>query len=250
MAKKYNSSDVDVITCWPKSLDYPTWRDFIKNHAHYFNKIFICFTETHKPEDYSDFVEKDLAGPQFVFLRPQTPGNEDWRNYATNQALDISTANWVWFTEQDFLVTNPAFWPIVRLRLQEYDVLGFREGNRLHPANMWVKRSFINKTRRDFGIVPDQMDHFGKFYFDLRHNEARVYSFKYEGGNGPRDMFYHLNGLSHNLSLIQNGQQPVYREDEFASYISLSLEVKPQNAQFEAMCQNYLKEYASYANKD
>lgn len=238
---KFNDSDVDVIICWPKSMDYPLWRDFILNHKHYFNKIFIVFTETHAGIDYSAFVQGALDDKkQFVFIwpRPLISG-EDWRSVAVNEALDLSTSNWVWFTEQDLFILAPSFWPIIRLRMQSHDVIGYKEGNRIHPANMWVKREFINKTKRDFGVVPDQMDHFGRFYFNLRHAGANVHFLKYQ--EQRENTFYHMNGLSHNLSLIQRGEDPVYKVDEFNDYIKMSLKVEPQDDRYQLMCGEYLR---------
>lgn len=233
-------SDVDVIICWPKSMDYPLWRDFIMHHKQYFNRIFIAFTETNQGSDYCHFVESSLEGSEFCFLYPQTPAGEDWRSHAVNMALDESTAKWVWFTEQDLFVTSPSFWPIVRLALQKYDVIGYKDGaTRMHPSNLWVKREFINKTSRDFGIVPDKLDHFARFYTQLQMANPKVKILKemHEGGH-----FYHMNGLSHNLSLVQNGLPVTYKEDDFKAYLLMTMDVQKLDEQYQTMCEGYLHE--------
>lgn len=229
---------IDLIICWPKSMDFPLWRDFIVNHTDYFNKIIIVFTETHVSEDYTDFVKAALKGDQFIFINPgPLESGQDWRDQAVNLALEQSTSHWVWFTEQDLFVLSPSFWSIASLRMLDYDVIGYKEGNRLHPANMFVKREFINKTRKYFGIVPDQLDHFGRFYFDLRHAGARVHALKYDLDRGT---YYHMNGLSHNLSLVQRGESPVYKTDEFNKYLQMGLHVDPLDERYKKMCEDYL----------
>lgn len=237
-------SDVDVIISWPKSMDYPAWRDFIVAHKHYFNRIFIVFTETNKGIDYSDFVQSSLDDSQFCFIYPDkvAPG-QDWRDQAVNMALDESKASWVWFTEQDLLITSPSFWPIIRLGLLKYDVIGYKDGaTRLHPSNLWVKREWIEKTGRDFGIVPDKLDHFARFWTQLRLSGPRIKLLKqqHEGGH-----FYHMNGLSHNLTLIQDGQKPIYKEDEFRDYLMLTLQSQPLDSRYKKMCEDYLNESAN-----
>lgn len=235
-------SHIDVIISWPKSMDYPLWRDFIVNHLEHFNQIFIVFTETHAGIDYSHFIQDSLKGhSQFTFIYPEDPrGSEDWRNKAVNAALDESTATWVWFTEQDLFVTSPSFWLILASRMRQYDVIGYKEGNRMHPANMLVKREFINKTKRDFGIVPDELDHFGRFYFQLRHTGANIHTLKYDP-NGDSNTFYHMNGLSHNLSLIQRGEPPVYKLKEFDDYVRMTLTITDLDPRYKEMCEKYLE---------
>lgn len=237
-------SGVDLIISWPKSMDYPVWRAFILKHYELFGKIFIVFTETNTDPDYSKFVEMALDKENFVFIYPGPlePG-QDWRDQAVNLALEKSTANWVWFTEQDFMVLTPAFWAIVSLAMTRSDAIGYKEGQRLHPANLWVKREFINKTKKFFGVIPDKLDHFGRFYTELRLSGATIHQMKYEGGNNVHDTFYHMNGLSSNLSLIQRGELPNYKEDEFADYLKLSLQVNPMDFTYRRMVIDYLKEY-------
>ena len=233
------TSDVDVIVSWPKSMDYPLWRKQMQQLAPYFNKIFIVFTETNKGIDYSDFVKSAINDNKFVFLdSPEVKPGEDWRNVAVNEALRLSKASVVWFTEQDCLIVDPAFWTILRVALLKFDVIGYKDGNRLHPSNLWVKREFINKTRKDFSVVPDRSDHFSKFYFDLRHANARIHNFK-SNQDGSFEYFYHMNGLSHNLSLIQDGEMPNYMVADFNGYLYMSLDVEPLDDRYRQMVAEY-----------
>ena len=234
-----NNRSVDVIVSWPKSMDYPLWRDFILAHQQLFNKVIIVFTETHAGVDYSDFIMKSLPGVNFLFLHAEPVKNtEDWRDNAVNQALRHSDADWVWFTEQDLLILSPSFWPIISVGMASYDVIGYKEGSRFHPSNIFVARHMINKTRMDFGIVPNKADHFWKFYFDLKANGARIKNLKYKADQNT-DTFYHMNGLSHNLSLIQRGEEPVYKVDEFKTYLAMTLHVEPLDDRYKSMLTDY-----------
>lgn len=236
---------VDLIISWPKSMDYPLWRDYIVRRTGRFNKIIIVFTETSEGIDYSDGIIEHLknASKKFLFIHsgPVDP-NEDWRNRAINQALTYSTAPWVWFTEQDFFIyDDDAFWRTVEEQQDGHDVIGYHEGDRLHPACMLVRRSAIDKTRRDFGIVPGVLDHFGKFVLDLQDQGVCIFTLPYQGRRTPDQLFYHMNGLSHNLSLVQRGEKPVYKHEEFDRYLTISLMVKPLDIRWKTMVSNYLK---------
>lgn len=236
-----NQSNIDLIISWPKSMDYPLWRVFITQHREFFKNIIIVFTETHAGVDYSDFVKSSLTGEEFIFIdSPAVQGDEDWRDLAVNLALEKSTAHWVWFTEQDLLVLDPRFWSMIALWMLSYDVIGYKEGQRFHPSNMFVKREFINKTRRYFGIVPDKSDHFASFYFDLRQSGAKIRNIKYYGDQ-HRDTFYHMTGLSHNLSLIQRGEMPVSKVEEFNEYLSLSIAVDSVDPRYKQMVEDYFR---------
>lgn len=240
MSLNKEKAHIDLVICWPKSMDYPLWRYFILEHLDYFNKVIIVFTETNAGIDYSDFVKSALKGKQFIFIDPPPlESGQDWRDQAVNLALEKSSAHWVWFTEQDLFVTSPAFWSILALRMLEYDVIGYKEGNRMHPANMLVKREFINKTPRYFGIVEGKMDHFGKFYFGLRFTGARIHAMKYDPDQNI-GTFYHMNGLSHNLSLVQRGDEPNHKVYEFNEYLKMSLQISPLDDRYKNMVEGYL----------
>jgi hypothetical protein len=236
------ASDVDLIISWPNSMDYPLWRDFIVEHLAYFNQVFIVFTETNTGIDYSEFVTSSLSEhEQIVCMKSRKLENgEDWRSVAVNQALDQSKSKWVWFTEQDFFVLSPSFWPITKTYLQKYDVVGYKDGaTRMHPCNLWVKREYIDKTGKDFGVVPDKLDHFARFYNQLRESGAFFKQLKYDPAES---IFYHMNGLSSNLSLIQRGEVPNYKDDEFNAYLTMTLDAKNLDPRYKKMCEEYLNE--------
>lgn len=216
-------STVDLIICWPDNCDYPLWRAFLTVHREYFAKVIVVFTTTNQGDDYREFVRGAMAedGVTFLESRPIV-GDEDWRDVAVNQALDVSTGMWVWFTEQDFFVLSAAFWAMVGRYMLEKDAIGYKDGaTRLHPSCLFVKRYYINQTGRNFGIVPNRLDHFARFYTSLRLSGAKIAELIDKSAGV--ELWYHMNGLSHNMTLLKRGEPVTYKPDEFLGYLQLCL---------------------------
>lgn len=220
IGQKPIESGVDIIVSWPRNCDYPLWRWFIHEHRSYFKDVFIVFTETHQGHDYRDYVKEvmnEVYEDNITFLQsPQIKGDEDWRNVAVNLALEHSTGNWVWFTEQDLFVTHQAFWPMIGRYMTEFDMVGYKEGSRVHPANLWVKKEWINKSNKNFGVEKDTHDHFYKFYNNLRLQGAKIKTIPY-----PNKNFYHMNGLSQSITQIENGDIVNYHPEDFLGYLEM-----------------------------
>ena len=228
----------DVIVCWPRNCDYPLWRQFIHDNRDRFNLIIIVFTETHQGLDYRQFVREAMQSDYVLFIEADQPRgkDEDWRNLAINQALLQSyNAPWIWFTEQDFFIKDD-FWECWNnLQTLGCEVMATYDGTRMHPCNILIKReALMNRSRRNFGIVPDISDHFSIFQKSLEENNVMI-------GIMPSDTYEHLNGLSHNLTLIYNGQEPVWAVERFKEYLRSSLEVSvPQDSRYISLVSAYL----------
>lgn len=208
----------DVIVTWPKNNDYPLWRKFITDNRSRFNEVFIVFMETNQGDDYRSFVKSAMGEDLFTFIEsPKINSGEDWRNVAVCEALKHSKAEWVWFTEQDFFVTNEIFWTDIDEAL-DYDanVIGVLEGDRIHPCSLFVPRQLINSTHFDFGADPGNYDHFARFTNDLVNMNAKMIMIS-------DDLYNHYNGLSHNWSLASQLQLPNYRPDQFLDYLLMCL---------------------------
>jgi hypothetical protein len=217
---------MDVIISWPDSVDYPNWRSFIKKNRQRFNNVFVAFTVTNSGTDYTNFISSSMSDDNITFLYP--PHNspltsshfEDWRNRSVNQALDLSKSEWVWFTEQDFIIKDDdEFWLNIYSLMKEFDAIGYREGqgsgldmSRYHPACLFVKRQIIDKTNRYFGIVPDVSDHFAVFSQQINLQNCKVSLL-------DKNNFTHMNGLSHNFNLMQRGEKIVYYPLDFQLYL-------------------------------
>lgn len=207
----------DVIISWPDNNDYPLWRKFIKENRETFDKVIIVFTKTHSEVNYKEFVT-DHTQDCTLLECPSLISGEDWRSVAVNYGLSFSSSEWVWFTEQDFYITDELFWEDVNQVIRENmsDFIGVLEGQRIHPCSMFVKRSVIDRTSKFFGIVPDKSDHFFVFTQEVRKLLPAL-------AFVDRKYWKHYNGLSHNFSLISRGERPVYQPIEFYDYLSQCL---------------------------
>lgn len=200
---------IDVIVAWPRNCDYPLWRQFIRDGRERFRKVYVVFTE-HDGADYRAFVAANFPEAECFDSPPR--GDHDWRDVAVNAGLDRSTAPWVWFTEQDFII-RPGFWEQVA-GLVSHDAIGWHEGaeERWHPSCLFVRRSAIDATDRYFGPVP--VDHFTLFGRQLRDVAEITGSFE------------HLQGTSQNHWLIDTGEDAgVFRRERFRAYLRDSLAV-------------------------
>ncbi|MEK6881126.1 MAG: hypothetical protein AABY22_16015, partial [Nanoarchaeota archaeon] len=101
----------DLIVSHPKHLDYPLFRQFIKENRAHFKKVLIVFTDMNVPDlDYRSFIQDAMRKDKITFMDClPAEADEDWRNKAINMALSVSDADWVYFTEQDFF-PQEGFW--------------------------------------------------------------------------------------------------------------------------------------------
>ncbi len=209
-------SKIDIVITWPTGCDYPMWRAFLRKNRERFNNVFISFHKGHSTLNFKNFLKEAMAEDNVTFVEGAIEMG-DWRNTAINAALYKSDSEWVWFTEQDFCIENPGwFFPTVEGLMGTEDVLTFNEGERTHPACMFVRRTVINKTRKDFSVMPDISDHFGKFVAEL----AFMKDIKMGAIPGKAGVdFYHMNGLTHNYHLVSEGQvEHVFQPGLFQLY--------------------------------
>lgn len=224
----------DVIVSWPRNCDYPVWRQFIHSYREYFNNIIIAFTETNQGPDHRSFVREVMFRDYCLFLDPRelTVG-EDWRDVAVNQALLHSyNSEWIWFTEQDFFPK--------KLFLEEwelktaYDYIGVKDGDRLHPCSLLIKRPALGKTRRFFGVQTNKHDHFGGIQEDLERENL-------SGFIQSPSLYTHMAGLSHNMSLLERGESPNYKPEELRLYAEDCSNVEvPQNEHINKLFKTWL----------
>lgn len=199
---------IDVIVSWPRSCDYPAWRQFIRDERHRFGEVFVVFTEL-PGKDISGFVRANF--PEATFIDSPATHGRDWRDVAVNAALDRSTASHVWFTEQDFEITDPeVFWPQLT-----GDVAGVHlDDRRYHPACLLVSRSLVETSGRHFGTDPYFGDHFGRVaYYLFDEPSAKVII----GG------YRHFQAISESQMLAWQGQPPKFRPEQFREWVDANV---------------------------
>lgn len=210
----------DIIVTWPKNCDYPVWRQFIHDERSRFNEVIIAFMEPNQGHNYSEFIKQSMVQDYVHFLDAPIPkGAEDWRNLAVNASLFHSyNAEWICFTEQDFYPRD-GFWDEVeRLENDGCEVIAAYQGDRMHPCCIFIKRTALDKTRKNFGIVPDVTDHFYLIQKDLEDAGVKV------GKIDPKT-YHHYNGLSHNWRLVSDGMDPNYEIDDLIDLLKQSVAV-------------------------
>jgi hypothetical protein len=116
------------------------------------------------------------------------------------------------------------FWEYVEQHSAEPGVnsIGFFEGERLHPACLFVKRILLNQTKKNFGIVPDVSDHFSRLTQDIKNINEQTTGITQIL---PDALYLHMAGLSHNMRLIAEGDKPNHHVEEFNNYVRDCLEV-------------------------
>lgn len=229
--------NMDVILSWPRNTDFPLFREFLHVNRSLFQKVIIVFTETHQGDDYRDFLRYALAQDDITFVDIQpTPPGRDWRDIAVNKALEYSTGEWVWFTEQDFTGKPILFSEVEKIMFNGYaDMVGAYDSKRLHPCCIFIRRELLNLTSRNFGIVPDKLDHFGVLQQELERINPTQNPL-------PKEWYTHMNGLTHNMNLIYHGQDPNYKPEEFKDYLTRCLLVSsvPKDERFIRLAKDYL----------
>jgi hypothetical protein len=225
----------DLIVAWPENNDYPVWREMLRANRHRFNKVFIPFTASNSNMDYKTFVVKAMEDDGVTFIMPTPiPKNGDWRHEAVTQAMIVSDTEWVFFTEQDFFFKDNFWDELQKMDWDNLEAIVVNDNGRFHPCGWFMKKEALEKTRKQFGIIPDKLDHFGQIQKDIER-----YGLIYSVIN-PKT-YHHMNGLSHNFRLITEGGKPVNEPDVFNLYMKRCLEVSvPQSKSFREIVIKYL----------
>lgn len=209
----------DLIISWPMNCDYPLFRAFIRANRLKFNKVIIVFTYTNSGEDYRQFVNDSMQDDQcLILVSPKPTGYQDWRNVAVNYALSFSQSEWIVFLEQDFFIIDELFWREVDKYSITHQVIGVFDGPRLHPCCLFIERGVLNKTSKNFGIIPNKLDHFGIIQNNLNDLGQPIAEIN-------KRYYHHMNGLSHNCYLAYTHQEVTYKPDEFREYMITCLTI-------------------------
>jgi hypothetical protein len=226
----------DVIVVWPRNCDYPLWRQMIRDNRERFNEVIIVFMETNAGDDYKEFVKTAMFQDHVLFVQSPTPtADQDWRDVAIKAALLQSLhSEWLWFTEQDFFPKENFFEEAeTGTKRENIGYIGVQDGARLHPCSLFIKRSVLNQTKRNFGIVKDVSDHFGQIQRDLENMSNGLIQ--------SPDRYTHMAGLSHNMRLLYCGEAPNHRAQDFADYLKSCMKVTVSlDERFKKLIETYI----------
>ena len=236
----------DLLATWPTNCDYPLWRRWLCEERRRFAKVIVIFSPHPGLLDYRQFVRARLADADVEFL--DAPGQGEWRDVAVNAALDRSDAEWVWFTEQDFLIHEPFFWRVVgNCETHGARMIGIKRDERWHPCCLFVKREDVERTPRYFG--PEPVDHFWSFGEALVR--AGVPKADLDAWLRDDGAYTHLAGLSRNHQIIdgwKRGSYPLseelYHPEQLASYLERCLAEGSSGPSFAAQARIFLAWYS------
>lgn len=214
----------DLIVCWPRTCDYPSFRRWLAANRGQFDQAIIVFTDLAGPTDYSAFVREAL--PATYLDSPVVRDGRDWRDVAVNAALDASGARRVFFTEQDVTL---GWWPPDWLPLVGWDA---DDGRPFHPSALWVDRRLIDRTSRYFG--PDPVDHFCQFGRDLVAIQRPFYLI--------REQVTHMQAITESQMLVGLGERPRFHPERFAEWLREQLTAGvPLHPEWEARARDFLR---------
>lgn len=231
----------DVVCSWPRHTDFPLWRQQIHDNRSLFNKVIVVFTDMNVQKDYREFIGMVMKEDNITFVDSDPVNSpDDWRNIAVNTGLRYSTAEWVWFTEQDFF-WKEGFWEKVYEYAGSAMVMAANVQGRMHPCCIFIRRFVLDKhTRKDFSVIPNVSDHFSKIQEDLQ-NQIIVWI--------PDRLYTHMSGLSQNMFLLtcrkffgKDPREVMTYPKEFKKYCEdcLKLDI-PMHRDFEEMFREYIQ---------
>jgi hypothetical protein len=204
----------DLINVWPRDVFHSAFAKRINRDRNLFDKVITVISSGSPRHDYvpeitSSIVDAIVFEPDLQHL---TAGGKDWRDVCVNLALEKSTAEYILFVEQDLFVEDGFFEKLFALG-EDFDAVGFTDGNRLHPACLLVKRSALDKTTKDFGAYPVEDDHFARVTKELMAlgNWKTLQELGLTG-------WYHLAGLTYNISLDEQDILVQYKPEEYKLY--------------------------------
>lgn len=218
-------SNIDLVCAWPIGFDYPLFRQFIRENRYRFHRVVIVWTDNHNGLDLQKNIEQVMAKDDIAFLQaPSRDGDQDWRDVAMKKALSYSQSQWIFFTEQDFF-PKEGFWDFIDTAMRATDMVYVNDNGRIHPCCFFIKRKVLELTSMNFGAKPEDWgDHFG-----LIQKELEEMKDAFLARSIPNELYYHMNGLTHNLFLTQRKQKVNYKPEEFKAYLKDCKEAKVES---------------------
>lgn len=168
---------IDVISQVCVFNDYPMFRQLLTKYRSKFNKVILYPSRHHGVIDVEKFLEKELPETWVTghTIDWTTPGI-DWRQAETEPCLALSDSEWILFMEQDFFVTDwDKLWTKVEEAMKTAELVGWWNETAfpyVHPCFLLIKRSVLDKTRKDFRAHPEipGCDHFAMITHDAVEN--------------------------------------------------------------------------------
>ena len=194
---------IDIISQICVFNDNPLWRKHIKKYRSLFNKVILYPSRHHGVIDLEAFWKRVFPETWVTnhTIDWTTPGI-DWRQVETEPCLELSTADWILFTEADFFVDNwDKFFDDIHKAMESADIIGWWNATHfpyIHPCFLLIKREMLDKTKKDFRAHPETpgLDHFALITKDALDNGAKLIKLQDLGWKDWENAF-HMGGLTY-----------------------------------------------------
>lgn len=194
--------NIDIISQICVYCDYPLWRKMVRDYRDEFNKVILYPSKQHGVCDLEDFWLKEFP-ETWVAREPIDYGITDWRQGETEPLIAVSDAEWLWFMEADFFVTNwkKLFRDFKDAMADGSELIGCWSPSQfpyMHPCCLLIKRELLDKTNKDFRAHPEihGSDHFAMITRDAERLGAKITTLEDLGYKEWED-YYHLGGLTY-----------------------------------------------------
>lgn len=217
---------IDVISQICVYCDYPLWREMITKHRDKFEKVILYPSKQHGTLDLENFWLNNFK-ETWVTREPIDYGVEDWRQAETEPLIAQSNAEWLWFMEADFFVTD---WDKLFKNFEEAmktdDLIGCWSPSQfpyMHPCCLLIRRELFDKTNKDFRAHPEILgsDHFAMITRDAERLGAKITKLEDLGYKEWKD-YFHLGGLTYTFQDWKgNGKDHFGMKNKQAYYVYL-----------------------------
>jgi len=217
--------NITLLTVWPTHADYPIFRRWLERNRNKFHHCIMALSDAKHPRNISNDLKQLFVKLKVQWTDPPTVGGtDDWRSKAINSAYYQIKGDWILFMEQDFFIKDKAL-DLILLQAEKYDGIVYKEGERLHPAFLLVRKSIADKTSKDFAVVRDKFDHFYTFIQEIM-KMGKIITLNDIGLKNNED-YYHMSGLTQNYHMFSLGQTPTHL-NEFLQYNYYCMDVISQ----------------------
>lgn len=195
--------NVDIISQYCIYNDYPIFRRNLAKYRDKVQKIILYPSRHHGVIDLEEFARRVFPETWVTghVIDWTTPGI-DWRQVETEPCLELSTAEWVLFMEQDFFVDDwDKFWDLIESAMPTSDMIGWWNQTAfsyLHPCFLLIKRELLDKTRKDFRAHPEILgcDHYAMITHDAQKLGAKITKIQ-DLGYKEWENAFHMGGLTY-----------------------------------------------------
>jgi hypothetical protein len=174
----------------------------MQKHRDRFEKIILYPSKQHGTTDLEDFWLKVFPETWVVRDPDLDYIGKDWRQLESEPLVELSDAEWMFFTEADFFVADwGKFFNDVERAMETSDMVGCWSPSQfpyMHPCCLFMKREFFERTDKDFRAHPEILgsDHFAMFTRDAERLGAKMTKLE-DMGYKEWDDYFHLGGLTY-----------------------------------------------------